>query len=116
MNNNEKQMIEKIRAQYSAKKTTKLDELKRLDRKTRRPAQVFAYTFGTLGSLVLGIGMCLTMPDVIEGYRPLGIAVGLVGIVMVSVNYFIYKASLDARKRKASAEIFRLSNEILGNV
>ena len=44
------------------------------------------------------------------------IAVGLVGIAMVSINYFIYKANLKARRKKASAEIFRLSNEILGNV
>lgn len=115
MNNNEIKAIEKIRAQYSEKKTTKLDELKKLDRDTKRPAQVFAYIFGSIGSLVLGTGMCLAMPEVIEGYMPLGIAVGIVGIAMVSANYFIYKARLSARRRKASSEILRLSNEILGN-
>lgn len=116
MNNNEIQTVEKIRAQYSAKKMTKLDELKKLDRDTKRPALVFAYVFGSLGSLVLGAGMCLAMPDVIEGYMPLGIGVGLAGIAMVFANYFIYKANLNARRRKASEKIFKLSNEILGNV
>nr|MBE6545356.1 dihydropteridine reductase [Oscillospiraceae bacterium] len=115
MSNSEIKAVERIRSRYEERKVTKLDELKALDKKTRRPAEVFAYVFGTVGSLVLGSGMCLCMPEVIEGYMPLGIGVGIVGIIMVSVNYFIYKASLKARRRKASAGIFRLSGEILGN-
>ena len=115
MSNNEKQFVENIRKGYEEKKTTKLDELKALDRRTKRPAQIFAYIFGSIGALVLGSGMCLAMPEVIEGYMPLGIGVGIVGIIMVSVNYFLYKSILSSRKRKASREIFRLSNEILGN-
>ena len=116
MSNNERQLVENIRKGYEDKKITKLDELKALDRKTKRPAQVFAYVFGSIGALVLGSGMCLAMPEVIEGYMPLGIGVGIVGIIMVSVNYFLYKSILGKRRRKASGEIFRLSNEILGNV
>ena len=116
MSNNEKQIVEKIRAGYEKREVTKLDQLKALDKQTKRPAQVFAYIFGTVGSLVLGSGMCLAMPEVIEGYMPLGIGVGVVGIAMVSVNYFLYKSILGKRRRKASGEIFRLSGEILGNV
>ena len=115
MSNNERQYVENILKGYEKKETTKLDELKALDRKTKRPAQVFAYIFGTIGALVLGSGMCLAMPEVIEGYMPLGIGVGIVGIIMVSVNYKLYNAILNSRKRKASAEILRLSGEILGN-
>ena len=114
MNAKEKQYVENIRLGYEEKKETKLVELRALDRQTKRPAQVFAYIFGTLGSLVLGSGMCLAMPEVIEGYMPLGIAVGIVGILMVSVNYPIYKAILGSRKRKASSKIMKLSGEILG--
>lgn len=116
MNNNEKQIVERIRSGYEEKNPTKLDELRAVDRRVKRPAQVFAYIFGTVGALVLGSGMCLAMPEVIEGYMPLGICVGVVGIAMVSLNYLIYKVALRARRRKASPEIFRLSNEILGNV
>ncbi len=114
MSDKEKITVEKIKARYEERKITKFDELKELDRKTRRPAEVLAYVLGTLGALILGTGMCLAMPDVIEGYMPLGIGVGLVGIVIVSINYFIYKAHLNSRKRKASSKIFKLSNEILG--
>ena len=116
MSNNEREIVEKIRTRYEEKEITKLDRLKSLDKSTRRPAEVFAYIFGSIGALVMGSGMCLCMPEVIEGYMPLGIGIGLVGILMVSINYFVFKSHLRARKRKASAEIFRLSNEILGNV
>lgn len=116
MSNNERQTVENIRAKYEVREQSKLEKLKALDRKVRRPAEIFAYIFGSIGALVLGSGMCLAMPEVIEGYMPLGIGVGLVGILMVSVNYFLYKSSLKARRKKASAEIFRLSDEILGNV
>ena len=114
MSNNEREIVEKIRTRYEEKKTSKLDELKDFDRRTRRPAEILAYIVGSIGALVLGSGMCLCMPEVIEGYMPIGIGVGLVGILMVSVNYFIFRSHLNARRRKASAEIFRLSNEILG--
>lgn len=116
MSNNERQTVENIRAKYEVREISKLERLKALDRSVRRPAEIFAYIFGSIGALVLGSGMCLAMPEVIEGYMPLGIGVGLVGILMVSVNYFLYKSSLKARRKKASAEIFRLSDEILGNI
>lgn len=116
MINNEKQIVEKIRKGYEEKKLTKLDELKALDKRTKRPAEVLAYIFGSIGALVLGAGMCLAMPEVIEGYMPIGIIVGSIGILMVSFNYLLYKSHLSARKRKVSTEILRLSNEILGNV
>ena len=48
---------EKIKKAYETKTVTKIDELKALDKRVRRPAQIFAYTFGSLSSLVLGTGM-----------------------------------------------------------
>ena len=67
------------------------------------------------GALVLGTGMCFAMKVLTIPYgMPIGIGVGLVGIAMVSVNYFIYKAILKRGKKKYGAEILRLSNEILG--
>ncbi len=115
MSNTERQTVESIRSQYVERKVTKLDELKELHKKVRRPADIFAYIFGTIGSLVLGTGMCLAMPSVIEGYMIYGIIIGIFGIGMVSVNYFIHKAILNSRKNKYSKEIFALSEEILGS-
>lgn len=115
MSNNEIKAVEKIRSQYTAREISKLDRLKELDSDVKRPARIFAYVFGIIGALILGAGMCLAMPEVIEGYMLIGIIVGLVGIAMVSVNYPIYKKLLEARREKYSARIFELSGEILAN-
>ena len=84
MNAKEKQYVENIRLGYEEKKDTKIDELRALDRQTKRPAQVFAYIFGTLGSLVLGSGMCLAMQVIGEGTAMfvLGIIIGIIGLVL----------------------------------
>lgn len=112
MNANEQEYVEQILKQYGEKTTTKMDELKSLDRKVRRPAEIFAYSFGVAGALVLGVGMCLAM-KVIGNIMPLGIVVGVLGIAMVSVNYLIYKGILNKRKKKYSEKVLRLSEEIL---
>ena len=39
-------IVQKIRSQYTEKEDTVLDELKMLDRKVKRPANIFAYIFG----------------------------------------------------------------------
>lgn len=113
MKNNQTEKVQKIREQYTEKTQTKFDELRELDTKVKLPAEVFAYTFGSIGALVLGTGMCLAM-KVIGNMMPLGIVVGVIGIGMVSVTYSLYKAVLKARKKKYSKQIFELSDSLLG--
>ena len=108
--------IEKIRASYTPKKISKFDELKELDSKVKRPATIFAYLFGSISSLVLGTGMCLAMKVIggaISFAMPLGIGVGLLGILLVSINYPIYKKLLNSRKEKYADKIFELSDSLL---
>lgn len=108
--------IEKIRASYAEKQITKFDQLKELDRKVKRPAEVFAYVFGSISSLVLGTGMSLAMKVIgatLSFAMPLGIGVGLLGILLVSINYPIYKRILKRRKNKYEKQIFELSDSLL---
>lgn len=116
MQEKERQYAEELRRAYADKNEseTKLEKLRKLDASVRRPAEIFAYVFGILGALVLGVGMCLAM-EVIASLMPLGIAVGVVGIAMVSANYFIYRAILKSRKHKYAKEILTLSDELLQN-
>lgn len=104
--------IERIRASYVKKENTKVDELKKLDKKVKRPARVFAYVYGSLSSLVLGTGMCLAM-KVIGSSMALGIGVGLVGIALTLTTYPIFKAILNKRKNKYAKQIFELSDSLL---
>ena len=108
--------IEKIRASYTEKEITKLDELKELDSKVKLPAKIFAYVFGSLSSLVLGTGMSLAMKVIgasLPFAMPLRIGVGLLGILLVSINYPMYKGILKRRKKKYSSRIFELSDSLL---
>ena len=110
----EKQFARQVRAEYApgSEEEGKLEQLKKLDRAARRPAEIFAYTFGIVGALVLGVGMCLAM-EVIGSMMPLGIVIGVVGIAMVTANYFLYRAILRSRKKKYAKEIVSLSDELL---
>ncbi len=114
MTSNEIKTVEKIRKGYEEKRASKLDELRALDKKVENPALIFAYIFGIIGSLVLGIGMCLAM-KIIGDMMPLGIVIGAVGIAMVSLNYYIYRAILNSRKAKYKNQVLALSEEILNN-
>ena len=113
--NTDKIYAEQIANEYAPKQTSKVKALRRLDAKVKMPAQIFTFTLGIGSSLVLGTGMSLAM-GVIGGGTPLmiavGIIVGLVGIVGVSVNYPLYKKILTNSKNKYASDIISLANEI----
>ncbi|MBQ8685446.1 MAG: dihydropteridine reductase [Clostridia bacterium] len=112
MSNNEIAAVERIRQSYTERKPTKFDELRALNERVKRPANIFAYAFGTVGALVLGVGMSLAM-KIIGNAMIGGIAIGLAGIAMVTANYFIYKKILKTRKQKYASEILAISDELL---
>ncbi len=111
----ESKYVEKLIKEYSEKEFTELNELKALDKKVKTPPIIFAYIFGICGSLILGLGMCLAM-KVIGNTTPLmivGIVIGIIGIILISINYPIFKKMLKNRKDKYSEEIISKSNKIL---
>ena len=119
MNRNDKQFIaQKIRAQYMEKTPSELDALRELDAKVKRPANVFAYIFGSISAIIMGAGMSLVMTDIGailglgEAMIP-GIAIGVVGMAMALLTYPIYKGILGSRKKRYSAEILALSEKIM---
>ena len=113
--NTDKVYAERIASEYAPKETRKVVALKKLDRKAKMPANVFAYVFGVVMTLLLGVGMCLTM-NVIGGggalFMVLGVIIGVIGIVGVSINYLIYKKILNKSMEKYSADIIALAKEI----
>lgn len=104
---------ERLREEYSTKPKTGLDEAKKLDQKCKLPAYIFAYTFGILGALILGIGMCLAMEVIASGpvMVAVGVIVGIIGIIMVSINYPIYNKILKAKKEKYASSIILALNK-----
>ena len=111
--NTNKIYAEQIANEYSVKNESKVIALKKLDRKAKLPANIFAYSFGIVMSLILGLGMCLSMQVIgNEQFVILGIIIGIIGILGVGLNYPIYKKILETSKRKYSYDIIKLANEV----
>lgn len=119
MNKNDQEyLVQKIRSQYTEKMYTELDTLKKLDRKVKKPANLFAYIFGTVSALIMGSGMSLIMTDLSQTLGisdPLvpGLVIGIVGLAMACANYPIYKALFNSRRKKYAKEIIDLSDKIV---
>ena len=111
---NSNTIAKKIRDQYVQREETKLDQLRALDSKVKKPALILAYVLGTIASLILGTGMCLEMEVLGTGLMIPGIVIGLVGIALAVANYFIYNKVLESRRAKYADEIIALSDNILG--
>lgn len=108
--------VKQIKETYSEHSESDYEKLRKLDAKAKRPAEAFAYTFGVIAALILGVGMCLAMHvvgPVTVAMTAVGVVVGVVGIIMASVNYPIYKAILKKSKAKYSFQILTLSDKIL---
>ena len=65
--NTDRIYAESIAKEYAPKGSSKIVALRKLDRKAKRPATVFTYTWGILSSLILGTGMCLSMQVIGSG-------------------------------------------------
>ena len=119
MNKNDKEfLVEKIRTQYTEKQVTELDTLRKLDSKVKRPANVFAYIYGSISAIVAGAGMSLVMTEIgemigLSNAMIPGIVIGVVGIGMALLTYPIYKGILNSRKKKYAPEILELSEKIV---
>jgi uncharacterized Tic20 family protein len=119
MNKNDQEfLVQKIRTQYTEKQHTELDELKALDAKVKKPANTFAYIYGSVSAIVMGAGMSLVMTDIgaaigLTTTMVPGITIGVVGMGMALSTYPIYKNMLNARKKKYAPEIMKLSDKIM---
>lgn len=111
--NTNKIYAESIANEYSVKKESKVVALKKLDRKAKNPANIFAFTNGIITTLVFGLGMCLAMGVLAAGKLfILGIIIGIIGMIGMSTNYFSYKKILESSKSKYASDIIKLANEI----
>ena len=66
----------------------------------------------------MGAGMSLVMTDIgaqlgISATMPVGIAVGVVGMIMAIINYPIYRKILSSRREKYADKILELSEKIM---
>lgn len=119
MNKNDQEfLVQKIRTQYTEKEHTQLDELKELDIRVKRPANVLAYIIGIISAIVMGSGMSLVMTDIgatigIGNPMAPGIVIGIAGMLIAILNYPIYKGILGMRRKKYADQIIAISDKIM---
>ena len=113
--NTDKIYAEHLANEYAPKNDSKVVALRKLDRRAKLPANIFAYTFGIVSSLVFGVGMCLSMNVIGSGTAAMtaaGIATGALGMIGMGVNYPVYRRLLEKGKAKYAFEIVQLAGEI----
>ena len=114
--------LRRIREKYEPQKEEedKLERLRRLDASVTNTAQAVSLALGIIGTLILGLGMSLVMSDLGEmlgAYTelalPLGIAIGSVGCVPISLAYPIYNSIIKRERKKIAPEILLLTDELM---
>lgn len=114
--------IKAIRKKYTEqpKEEDKIAKLHRLDSGVTKKATIVSLIVGILGALILGFGMSLIMSDLsdIMGLQQnmaiiIGVIVGVIGIIPVSVAYPLYNSIVKTERKKIAPEIIRLTDELL---
>ena len=104
--------VERIRRKYLPQEESKLDTLRRLDRRVQTAGMVEGLMVGVIGCLIFGLGMCFGL-DVLGGADWLSILFGAVGVAVMLPAYPLYRHIAGKTKEKLAPEILRLSEEIM---
>lgn len=117
MDAEQQEEINKIRNKYVPKKQDKMAQLRALDSKATKKASSLSITVGSIGAIIMGIGMSLTMSNLgqILGSIafPVGIVIGIIGIAILICAYPVYNRTLKEEREKIAPEVLRLTDELL---
>ncbi len=114
--------LKKIREKYSpiSEVEDKMTRLRKLDASVTNIAQAVAIAIGVIGALILGFGMSLIMTElssILGSHKDqaliIGMTVGLMGGILVSLAYPIYNTIVKAKRKKIAPEIIRLTDELM---
>ena len=113
----QQQEIENIRKKYIPKEENKMERLRKLHNSASQKAQAWAIAIGVIGTLIMGTGMSMAMTDIgaVLGSLAMviGIAVGLLGMILVALAYPVYNRVLTKERQRIAPEILRLTDELL---
>ena len=116
----EQDRIREIRERYCPTKDERADKMARLyklDSSVTKKATAIAIVFGIVGALILGLGMSLFMTELGTALGsaelPVGIAIGLVGLILVSLAYPVSNMVTERDRARIAPEVLRLTDELL---
>lgn len=104
--------LQKIKDKYKSKtpKETKIQQLKSLDKSVTKNATIVAITFGIIGILLFGVG--ITFVTTFSNYFIIGIIVGVLGMIIMSVSYPIYCKIVKNKRNALAPVILKLIDDI----
>lgn len=106
-----------IRQKYLPQEPDKMQQLRVLDAGAAKKATMDAIVAGVLGAMLLGCGMSLIMTDfgswLGRAALPVGVAVGVSGMLLMALAYPLYSRSLRREREKIAPEILRLTDELM---
>ncbi len=111
--------LRKIREKYAPTKESDIERLHRLDSGATKSARMWSIIIGVIGTLILGCGMSIVTTDIGitlgigEWYMAIGIAVGIIGLILICCAYPIYLAVLKHERAKIAPEILRITDELI---
>lgn len=115
----QREEVERIRVKYMPKQESKMEQLRKLDQSAEKPGQITGIAFGTIGSLIMGAGMSLTMTDLsgilgMDGSMAMtiGIVIGVVGMLIAGIAYPLYASITKKQRAKIAEQIIKLSDEL----
>lgn len=116
----EQDEIKQIRQKYQSQEEDSMTRLRKLDASATSKASIISLVLGSIGTLILGIGMSLIMTDFavrlgMSGMTNMfvGILAGVFGIVLVALAYPVYNKVLNRERKKIAPEILRLTDELM---
>ncbi len=104
--------VESIRRKYILHEESKIETLKRLDRKVQGAGVIESLCFGIIGALVFGIGMSIFL-EVFSGAAWLTALLMILGTLLMIPAYPIYRRIALKTKAELTPEILRLTEEIM---
>lgn len=110
--------IQEIRNKYLPQNESKTDELRRLDEQVSKSGMAESLAVGIVGSLIFGTGMCLAMEVLGSGWVMiiLGVAVGIMGMVLIGCAYPVYRKKQKEAKEKFAPRILELADALTSEV
>lgn len=113
----QQQEVEDIRKKYLPQEENKMELLRKLHGIPTQKAQAASLAVGIIGTLILGTGMSLAMTDIGSALGSLamiiGIAIGIVGMVLVALAYPLYNRVLKKQRERLAPKILQLTDELL---
>lgn len=117
----EQEELKSIRDKYTdtPKEESKIDRVRRLDKKVGEKAQIVALVFGIIGALIFGAGMSIIMTEIGAFLETMvirivvGVGLGIIGGALAGVAYPMYKYTLKKEKKKVAPEIIKLTDELI---